>query len=151
MMETEGLSRWSGVLCQHPSRPSAASRDRRLAQSPRRSRSSHRRTCIHAYSRRSVRLGEAGGGSAEREIQREFALIALGSASRRVHAVRSQPALECFLLCDPKMVLCLVKCSYAPTKPEEDTLVPVTSHPSFLLTYFSIPISPPYLGLGRGW
>lgn len=39
-------------------------------------------------------------------------------------------------------------CSYAQNK-SEDTLDPVSSHSSFLLTYFSIPISLAYLGLGR--
>lgn len=47
------------------------------------------------------------------------------------------------------MVLYLVKCSYAQNKSGEDTLVPLSSHPSFVLTYFSIPISLAYLGLGR--
>lgn len=51
--------------------------------------------------------------------------------------------------CDSTMGFCLAKCSYAQNMSEEDTFVPVSSNPSFLLTYFSIPIPLAYLGLGR--
>lgn len=116
------------------------------------------------------RLGGAGphtGGRAAMHTLEETCDCAAGEAGGCLQSEKFSVNLHWFLLCfgscgfhtvsydcsnpprDSMMGLCLVKCSDAQNKSEEETLVPVSSHPSFLLTYFSVPISLAYLGLGR--
>lgn len=119
-----------------PARARSASRERRLDQSPRRSRSSYWRTCSHAYSRGNGRLcaaGETGGRLQSEKFSVNLHRFLLQFSSRHFRTV--QPRL-----------------AFVPThqtSQKKTLLVPSSSHPSFLLTYFSIPISLPYLGLGQ--
>lgn len=93
--------------------------------------------------------GEAGGclQSEKFSVNLHRFCCDLGAVAFTQFGPSSQSTVQ--TLPDSKMILCLVKCSYAHNKSEEETLLPVSSHPSFLLTHFSIPISLAYLGLGR--
>lgn len=156
-MKTEGPPHWWGQVCCVSIPPDSPLPDRRhvvapLAQLARRSGSWSWRTCSHAYSRRkraSVQRVRQEGVCESEKFSVNLHRFACDSGAVAFAQLRPSSRWAAHTLpCGSRDgSTCWAKCSYAQTESGEETLAPVSSHPSFLLTYFSIPVPLAYLGL----